>query len=169
MACNSQHEIQSNSLCFSPVSYKNNGDKKLLGFWALPIVRNSTYWKAQRFGNWICFRPQVRGGRHLLCWIPCPHLNQWLRLAFSKGHNRVSVSFPSYLRTEIDPVPETLFFFWYLELWMMDKAQKHSNSEWYAPNSESFRFKLRKIFVTVFISFYRRMYRKEVAEIETVL
>jgi hypothetical protein len=23
--------------------------------------------RKQRFGNWKCFRPQVRGGRHLLC------------------------------------------------------------------------------------------------------
>jgi hypothetical protein len=34
------------------------------------VVRNSKYKKPQRFGNWICFRPQVRGGRHLLYWVP---------------------------------------------------------------------------------------------------
>jgi hypothetical protein len=28
------------------------------------VIENTT------FGNWICFRPQVRGGRHLLCWVP---------------------------------------------------------------------------------------------------
>jgi hypothetical protein len=32
---------------------------ELLGFWTLSIVRNSKYLKTQRFGNWICFRPQM--------------------------------------------------------------------------------------------------------------
>jgi hypothetical protein len=36
----------------------------LLGFWTLPIVRNSINKKTQRFENWICFRPQVRGGTY---------------------------------------------------------------------------------------------------------
>jgi hypothetical protein len=49
--------------------------------------------KTQRFGNWICFRPLV----------------QWLRLALSKGPNRVGV-FP-HLRMETDPVFEKLCFF----------------------------------------------------------
>jgi hypothetical protein len=35
---------------------------------ALFIVRYSKKYKTQRFGNWICFRPQVRG-RDLLCWV----------------------------------------------------------------------------------------------------
>jgi hypothetical protein len=26
--------------------------------------------KTRRFGNWICSRPQVRGERYLLCWVP---------------------------------------------------------------------------------------------------
>jgi hypothetical protein len=26
--------------------------------------------RKQRFGNWICFRPQVKGERHLRCWVP---------------------------------------------------------------------------------------------------
>jgi hypothetical protein len=26
--------------------------------------------RKQRFGNWICFRPQVKGMRYLLCWVP---------------------------------------------------------------------------------------------------
>jgi hypothetical protein len=33
----------------------------LLGFWILSIVRYSKKQKNTRFGNWICFRPQVRG------------------------------------------------------------------------------------------------------------
>jgi hypothetical protein len=46
-------------------------------FWALSIVRNSKYQKTQCFGNWICFHPQVRGGRHLLCWVPRKELNSY--------------------------------------------------------------------------------------------
>jgi hypothetical protein len=42
---------------------------QLLGVWALSIVRYSKNWRTQRFGNWNCFRPQVKG-RHLLCWVP---------------------------------------------------------------------------------------------------
>jgi hypothetical protein len=37
---------------------------ELLRFWTSSIVRNSTYSKIQRFGNWICLRHQVRRGRH---------------------------------------------------------------------------------------------------------
>jgi hypothetical protein len=39
---------------------------KSLGLWALSIARNPKYWNTRRFGNWTCFRPQERGGRHLL-------------------------------------------------------------------------------------------------------
>jgi hypothetical protein len=28
----------------------------------------------QHFGNWIGFHPQARGGRRLLCWVPCKEL-----------------------------------------------------------------------------------------------
>jgi hypothetical protein len=38
----------------------------MLGFWALPISRNCK----QRFGNWLCFRPQVKERRDILCWVP---------------------------------------------------------------------------------------------------
>jgi hypothetical protein len=31
-----------------------------MDFWTLSIVRNSKYYKTQRFGNLICFRPKVR-------------------------------------------------------------------------------------------------------------
>jgi hypothetical protein len=31
--------------------------------------------ETRRFGNWICFRPQVKGGRrHLLSWAPYKEL-----------------------------------------------------------------------------------------------
>jgi hypothetical protein len=41
-------------------------------------------------------------GRHIFCWV------QRLRLALSKGPNRVGVS--PHLRTETDPVSETSCF-----------------------------------------------------------
>jgi hypothetical protein len=36
-------------------------NKELLGSWTLSIVWYSINQKTRRFGNWICFRPQVRG------------------------------------------------------------------------------------------------------------
>jgi hypothetical protein len=60
-----------------------------------PIVWNSKYMKTQRFRNWTCFLPQVRGGRHLT-------------LALSKGSNRIGFSLP-HLRTETGSVFEMLF------------------------------------------------------------
>jgi hypothetical protein len=49
------------------------------------MVNNThSYWGfGQRYGNWVCFRPQVRG------------VVQWLSLALSKGPNRVGVFPPS--------------------------------------------------------------------------
>jgi hypothetical protein len=35
---------------------------ELLGFGTFSIVRYSREQKTRRFGNWICFRPQVKGG-----------------------------------------------------------------------------------------------------------
>jgi hypothetical protein len=39
----------------------------------------------QHFENWVCFCLQVRGGKHLLCWV------KWLKLALSSGPKRVGV------------------------------------------------------------------------------
>jgi hypothetical protein len=50
---------------------------------------------------------------------------QWLRIAFSKGPNRVGLS-SSHLRTETDAVSETL---WFPEYWTMDNVRKLSNSQ----------------------------------------
>jgi hypothetical protein len=33
-----------------------------------PGIQNN--YKTQNFGNWVCFRLLVRGGIHLLCWVP---------------------------------------------------------------------------------------------------
>jgi hypothetical protein len=61
------------------------------------ILENTTFLKLDLFlssGEW---------GRHLLCW------DHWLRLALSKGPNRVGVS-PPHLRTETNAISETLCF-----------------------------------------------------------
>jgi hypothetical protein len=40
----------------------------ITGFWEFSIVLYSNEHKStQRFRHWICFLPQVRGGKHLLC------------------------------------------------------------------------------------------------------
>jgi hypothetical protein len=60
-----------------------------------PVVRNYNYKEAQRFRNWTCLLPQVRGGREtstLLGSLEKPNLNHWTD-------------------PETDPVSETLCFF----------------------------------------------------------
>jgi hypothetical protein len=42
---------------------------ELLGFWTLSIVGNSKARK-HNVSETGFFRPQVKGGRHLLCWVP---------------------------------------------------------------------------------------------------
>jgi hypothetical protein len=60
--------------------------------------------KNTMFRNWICFRPQVRG-EDTSQLGPLERAN----LSLSKGPKRVGV-FPPHLRTETDPVSETLCF-----------------------------------------------------------
>jgi hypothetical protein len=69
-------------LAVSSIMVINKTDEsESLGFWTLSINRNFKYKRKQHFGNWICFCPQVSG-----------RLVQQLRLALSKGPNRVGVS-----------------------------------------------------------------------------
>jgi hypothetical protein len=56
-----------------------------LGLDFVQSVRYCKNYKTQRFGNWICFRPQVSGRRYL----------QLLKLALSKGPNGAGVFSPS--------------------------------------------------------------------------
>jgi hypothetical protein len=83
-------------LCYiwdtAPVHLDSTGIIQLLDFRTLSIVRYSRNQKTQRFGNWICFRPQVRG--------ETPTLLGPLERANLKR-----------LRRETYPVSETLFFF----------------------------------------------------------
>jgi hypothetical protein len=50
------------------------------------------------------------------------HRLQWLRLALSNGPNWVGLSYPIHLRTETDPVSETLWFLSYIYQ-TIDKVQ----------------------------------------------
>jgi hypothetical protein len=133
---------------------------EVLRFWTSSIIRNSKYMKTQRFG--ICFRPQMRRGRHILCWVPCRTtatiqtpdtatspwdvtgkyaVAQWLWLALSKRPNAVGLPPPptfTWGRKQIQ-YPKRCFLL-YLEFLTMDKDQKPSNSECYTPSSERFRF-----------------------------
>ena len=55
---------------------------------------------------------------------------QWLMLALSKGSNTVGVSLPLHLRTEADPVSETLCYLVTLDFRTVDKVQKPISSHW---------------------------------------
>jgi hypothetical protein len=60
-----------------------------MGFWTLSTVRYSENQRTQSFGNWTCFRPQVRGETPTL----------------SGPLERANLN---HLRTEIDPISEIL-------------------------------------------------------------
>jgi hypothetical protein len=105
-------------------------DDRIAAFWTFSIVRYSRKQETRRFGNSICFRPQVRGktptklgplerANHNYWKTPVRWLNscvnltgivQWLRLALSEGPNWVGVFPPSHMRTKTDPVSETSCF-----------------------------------------------------------
>jgi hypothetical protein len=46
------------------ITYNDRILNILVSFWTLSIVRISTNQKTQRFGNWIFFRLQARGGTY---------------------------------------------------------------------------------------------------------
>jgi hypothetical protein len=76
-------------------------------------TRNSNVWET---GSVSVLRWRERGAYSI------GSLDQWLRLALSRRPNRVDI-FPSpYLRTETDPVCETLFSI-YLEFRTMDNTK----------------------------------------------
>jgi hypothetical protein len=66
-------------------------------------------------------------------------LVQWLRLALSNGPNWVGLSCPIHLRTETDPVSETLWFLSSIYQ-IMDRVQNKPNSSvQLTPSSQSFQ------------------------------
>jgi hypothetical protein len=94
---------------------------ELLGFRNFSIVRYSRKWKTRRFENWICFRPQVSGGKTPI------QLGAFSPLTWG----RKQIQFPKCR------------VFYFLEYRTMEKVQKPSNSECYTPSSES----LESIFI----------------------
>jgi hypothetical protein len=64
---------------------------------------------------------------------------RWLRLALSKGPNKVGVSLPR-LKTEAVKRFQNVVFSSYLEFWLMDKVQILGDSECYTASSEPFWF-----------------------------
>jgi hypothetical protein len=78
-----------------------------VGLRTLSIVRHSRNLKTQRLGNWICFRPQVRGGETPSLLGPLERTN---------------------LRTETHPVSERLCFLVF-RIWDDRQVRKPSNSE----------------------------------------
>jgi hypothetical protein len=97
-----------------------------LGLWTLSTVQKSKYNVSEN--RCASVLRKWRETPTLLGPLGKPNqwLTRWLRLNLCKESKRVGVSFP-YLRTETDPVSETL----YLEFRMMDTVQKASISQAY--------------------------------------
>jgi hypothetical protein len=78
-----------------------------MGFWTLSIVLYSRKQKIRRFGNWICFCPQVRGKTPTqLGPLERANLNHW---TFLRGPTEyVSSSSPE---DGTDPISETSCFY----------------------------------------------------------
>jgi hypothetical protein len=86
--------------------------------WTLPIVQGFSS-KTRRFGNWICFRLQVK------------------KVAFTLLGTLERGSLKSfYLKTETDPVSETCFK---KKHWTRDQVHKHDSSKCNTPSSEPFK------------------------------
>jgi hypothetical protein len=111
-----------------------------MNLWTFSIVWNTI--EQKRSGNWICFRLQVSGGGHLLCWVPPKErtsITGPLRLVLSKRSNRIWVFL--LLPEEVNG-----FNWWndvfssYLEFRAMYKVQKPSYSESYTPSSQPSKF-----------------------------
>jgi hypothetical protein len=86
----------------------------------LDSIHRPVFEKTRRFGNSICFRPQVKWGKKTPTQLgPLERNNP-----------------PFYLRTETDGVSETSCSFKHR---MMDKAQKPRNSLCHSPSSQLFR------------------------------
>jgi hypothetical protein len=77
--------------------------------------------RKQRFGNWICFRPQVKGETFTLLGL-LERTNQLLRLALFKGPKRVGV-FPNLPKDEKRSSFQNVVFsiFWNTGPWTKSK------------------------------------------------
>jgi hypothetical protein len=119
------------------------------------VVQNYWVFGKQHFGNWICFRPRVRGKTHTqLGPLERANISHWLALSMEpnwvgvspsppvievssfKGPN--SVSSPLTRGRKQIQFPKSCVFC-FLEYRTMDVVQKPSNSVCYTLSSEPFR------------------------------
>jgi hypothetical protein len=131
--------------CFRPKSrgsrYKSSSLGKLRGsqvnlselldFWTSSFVPYCIKLENTTFGQLDLF-PTLLGP------LERANLNHWIQL-FIRDPKRVGVSHRPHLRTETDPVFETLPCLFFVEYRTMDKVQNPSNSECYSQSSEPFR------------------------------
>jgi hypothetical protein len=100
---------------------------------------------AQRFGNWICFRLQMRKGDTPVCWVSYKKLtpNTWLRLAVSTVSNKVGAFLPSPKDENRSSFRNVVFS--YLEFQKMGKTLKPRYSECYTATQGPFSFYADKL------------------------
>jgi hypothetical protein len=99
----------------------------------LDFFHHLVFYRTRRFGNWICFRPQVKVGEKTSTQLgPLERAN--LKF-FLMGQLSRCLLPHLHLRTKKNPVSETSCS---LEYQMMEKVPKPSNSVCYTPSSEPF-------------------------------
>jgi hypothetical protein len=53
------------------LNLKGSDDGDRQKYWGSGLLpQPGLLYTRKRFENWMCFRPQVRGRRYLLCWVP---------------------------------------------------------------------------------------------------
>jgi hypothetical protein len=61
------------SILIITLNLKESDDGDTQNYWGFGLCPSSGIkerTRTQRFGNWICFHPQKKIGRCLLCWVP---------------------------------------------------------------------------------------------------
>jgi hypothetical protein len=111
---------------------------ELMGFWSSSIVRTlkNHKIKTRRLGNWICFRPQVRGAPTLLGPLERANLNHWTQESrclppSPEDGNRSSFRNVVFLSSNS------------LESGRWTKSEKPINSVCYTPSSEPYGIYLK--------------------------
>jgi hypothetical protein len=127
---------------FCDCVYNNNDDIRTnlaLGLYPSSDV----FLYKQRFGNWLCFRLQVKVGGSSTLWGPLERVKSQpldkLGLTLSKGPHRVGATpYPPFnLKTETEPVSEKLFL--KKKHRTMDTVLKQDYSKCITPSSEPSR------------------------------
>jgi hypothetical protein len=116
--------------CVPPCSVRLHGDLEVLPSAPCsqtPLACTQNYWVSALFPSY-----SIIGNRNTTFRSLDLFLDQWLRLALSKGPNWVRVTSPLQLKTDTDAVSVTSCFY-SLEYWTMGKVQKPSSSVCYTP------------------------------------